>query len=66
MAADPTEAEQIAMNHLVENAKAWRWTRTEILESARHHASLNPFDLRRLPELMQAEIDKQTNKKVIA
>jgi hypothetical protein len=59
-----TPAEQIAMNHLVENARAWRWTRTEILESARHHASLNPYDLRRLPELMQAEIDKQKTNKV--
>jgi hypothetical protein len=58
-----TEAEQAAMDHLKANAKAWRWTRAEILESARHHASLNPFDLRRLPELMQAEFDKHNAKK---
>ncbi len=53
-----TTAEQISMDHIKANAKAWRWTRAEILESARLHASQDPYQLARLPALMQAEIDR--------
>lgn len=51
-------AEQAAMAHLKANASAWRWTAPEILANAQLHASLDPYQLSRLPDLMQAEISK--------
>lgn len=53
-----TAAEQTAMAHLKANASAWRWTAAEILSNAQLHASLDPYQLSRLPDLMQAEISK--------
>ena len=53
-----TTAEQTAMSHLKANASAWRWTAAEILTNAQLHASLDPYQLSRLPDLMQAEISK--------
>lgn len=53
-----TAAEQTAMAHIKENASAWRWTAAEILANAQLHASLDPYQLAKLPELMQAEISK--------
>ena len=51
-----TAAEQTAMQHVRSNASAWRWTAAEILSNAQLHASLDPYQLSRLPDLMQAEI----------
>ena len=51
-------AEQTAMQHIKENASAWRWTAAVILANAQLHASLDPYQLAKLPELMQAEISK--------
>jgi hypothetical protein len=53
-----TEAERIEVEHIKANASAWRWTATEILECARHHASLDSHQLSRLPDLLQEEINK--------
>lgn len=53
-----TPAEQTAMAHIKANASAWRWTAAEILASAQLHASLDPYQLAGLPNLMQAEISK--------
>lgn len=53
-----TEAERIAVKHIVANAKEWRWTTAEILECGRYHATIDPHQLSRLPQLLQEEIDK--------
>ncbi|HVR51903.1 MAG TPA: hypothetical protein VMS38_19360 [Pseudorhodoferax sp.] len=53
-----TEAEATYMAHIKDNARAWRWTRSEVLASAEHYARLDPYQLARLPQLLQAEIDK--------
>lgn len=53
-----TEAERIEVEHIKANAKEWRWTVADILACARHHASIDPHQLSRLPQLLQEEIDK--------
>ena len=50
------------MAHIKANARAWRWTRAEVLSSAEQYAQLDPHQLSRLPELLQAEIDKHKAK----
>lgn len=58
-----TPSEERYVSHIKTNARAWRWTRDEILANAQLHASLDPYQLSRLPELMAAEINKAKEKK---
>lgn len=58
-----TPVEDTYVHHLKTNASAWRWTASEVMESARMYAELDPYQLSRLPELMQAEIDSRKAKK---
>lgn len=53
-----TLVERVFVAHIVDCAKVFRWTSPEILASAQLHASLDPYQLSRLPDLLQAEIDK--------
>lgn len=53
-----TQAEETYVVHIKDNARAWRWTRDEILASAAMYAEIDPHQLSRLPDLLQAEIDK--------
>lgn len=53
-----TPAEEKAVEHIKRCASTWRYTRSEILAHAEHQASLDHYQLSRLPDLLQAEIDK--------
>lgn len=61
-----TPVESVCLEHIRSNASAWRWTAAEILANAQLHASLDPYQLAKLPELMQAEISKHRAKKEVA
>lgn len=58
-----TPAEESAVEHVKANARMWRWSAAEILSNAELHAALDPYQLARLPELMQAEINKAKARK---
>lgn len=57
-----TEAERIEVEHIKANAEKWRWTTADILACARHHASIDEYQLSRLPQLLQEEIDKHRSR----
>lgn len=64
MATELTDPERQFLRHLWQCLKWFGESETMVL--ARNHAKKDPYRLARLPELLQAEIDKHHAKKATA